>query len=75
MRGVTFGNGLFIGFAVGAIALGMIIRLAPEFFIAYSVGKSDGYQMGQIDAINGEIKFQLIKQKGGSTKWEKIERK
>ena len=31
------------------------------------------YKKGQIDAINGIIKYELVKQNNGSSEWEKKE--
>jgi hypothetical protein len=38
----------------------------------YLGGENDGYTKGQIDAINGEIHYQLEKQPNGETEWVRI---
>jgi hypothetical protein len=38
----------------------------------YLGGANDGYKKGQIDAINGEIHYQLEKQPNGETEWARI---
>ena len=38
-----------------------------------SVNVKDAYKQGQIDVINGKIKYELVKQSNGSTEWEKID--
>ena len=40
-------------------------------FIAFSCGTDIGYKHGQIDAINGNIHYYLVKQSNGEMKWVK----
>jgi hypothetical protein len=56
----SFLMGLLIGIWIAVISLSLMTY-------------ENGYKDGQIDAIiNGNIKYELIKQGDGSTKWEKI---
>jgi len=32
----------------------------------------DGYKQGQIDAVNGEIRYGLVEQDDGETLWQRI---
>jgi len=34
--------------------------------------KKTGYKQGQIDAINGNIKYELVEQPDRTTKWKEI---
>jgi len=55
-----------------------IIMLIVAFIIIISASfnfYNSGYMNGQIDAINGKIKYKLITNKDKSTKWNKIEEK
>jgi len=40
--------------------------------ISYIGGINDGYKVGQVDAINGEIHYHLEKQPNGEMEWVKI---
>ena len=40
--------------------------------MSYLGGAHDGYKKGQIDAINGEIHYQLEKRPNGETEWIEI---
>ena len=53
--------GIIIGFVVGFLFLCCITIVNLS------------YKKGQIDAINGTIKYELIKQDNGSSEWEKKE--
>jgi hypothetical protein len=53
----------------------VFIILSIGFISGYFVGKSYGYKKGQIDAINGIIKYELIKQENGESKWKRIKDK
>jgi len=52
--------------------LGLLVGFGIGFFICgiFSLSQPD-YKDGQIDAINGVIKYELQVQADGSTKWEK----
>ena len=52
---------------------GMILGLGLGVLImAFILGGS--YKKGQIDAINGKIYYELVKQSNNTIKWEKIEK-
>ena len=50
---------------------GMIfgIMIGVLFTVSFMLGN---YKNGQIDAINGNIHYELVQQNDGSTNWEKI---
>ena len=51
--------GLGIGFVLGCMLSAIVM--------------GNWYKEGQIDAINGKIKYELVTQSNGSTEWEKID--
>jgi hypothetical protein len=51
------------------IIISLLICLS---IMSYLGGAHDGYKKGQIDAINGEIHYQLEKQQNGETEWVEI---
>lgn len=53
--------------SIMVITLGL---LGMMYFFTFA-GERIGYKQGQIDAINGVIKYELVEQEDGSTKWEK----
>ena len=55
------------GYWYGMI-LGIVIGFAVCLFIF-----SGSYKNGQIDAFNGDMKYELVIQKDNSSKWVKIE--
>lgn len=46
------------------------IVAATAALVSYMNGWEAGYWRGQIDAINGVIKYELVKQPDGSVEWE-----
>jgi len=54
-----------VGFSI------IIIIMVCILFIAFSCGTDIGYKHGQIDAINGNIHYYLVKQSNGEMKWVK----
>lgn len=60
----NFVTGMFVGLIIGAIMIALIAKDISD----------DYYKKGQIDAINGNIKYELvIIQSDGSTEWGKRE--
>jgi len=49
----------------------LIITIAIISCVCIGITKN-AYKQGQIDAINGKIKYQLVKQNDGSTSWKYI---
>ena len=49
----------------------LMLIIASIGITTHYVGKEKGYKQGQIDAINGNLKYELITQPDGTTKWEK----
>lgn len=39
--------------------------------IWYGIGKDDGYRQGQIDALTGKVKYELVVQPDSTRTWEK----
>lgn len=58
--GIAF-LGFFAGFAVGTALIILIVEMT---------GLPYGYRQGQIDAINGVIKYELQTHDDGTTSWE-----
>ena len=56
-----FIKGLSIGMSIGAATLLLYMILSPD------------YRQGQIDALNGVIKYELLKHDDGATTWELID--
>ena len=53
--------------------MGVVMGLFVAFLFATWVTRDwDPYKNGQIDAINGNIKYELVEQADGSTSWERI---
>uniref|UniRef100_A0A6M3LQ74 Uncharacterized protein n=1 Tax=viral metagenome TaxID=1070528 RepID=A0A6M3LQ74_9ZZZZ len=55
-----------------------IIMLIVAFIIIISASfnfYNYGYRTGQIDAINGNIKYELVTDRNKITQWEKIKEK
>lgn len=67
MESSSFLPGAFLGFIAGVAAALFVL-------INWPVGSAP-YKQGQIDAINGKIRYELVKQKNGSVVWERIEKK
>ena len=53
---------------VGALIISIVYVLLFALF-------QDDYKRGQIDAIRGNIKYELIEQDNGESKWEYITEK
>lgn len=51
--------------------LGVVVGILMCFVVMFAIYMND-YKDGQIDAINGDIKYELVVQKDNSTKWERI---
>lgn len=56
------------------ICICMIIFIVISAF-GFLIGYREGYQSGQVNAIRGNIKYELVEQRNDSTKWKKIKRK
>jgi hypothetical protein len=56
-----------------SITLAIVGGFVLGFLISVSVHGT--YKEGQIDCINNVIKYELVKQEDGSTKWQEIIRK
>ena len=54
--------------AVGIAALFVAGMIAGIFIM------SGNYKQGQVDAINGIIKYELVEQEDGHTEWGKVEK-
>jgi len=52
-----------VGFSI------IIIIMVCLLLIAFLCGASIGYKHGQIDVINGNIHYYLVKQSNGEMKW------
>jgi len=50
----------------------IIISIIMFCLAIFLISFDHGYKHGQIDAINGKIKYKLVKQNNGSIKWEEI---
>lgn len=46
------------------------VILAIFVYGCNSLSERCGYKQGQIDAINGVVKYELVKQPDGTTYWE-----
>jgi len=59
-------NGAFIilGVFIGAIVMWVLL-----------VVLGDTYEKGQIDALSGTVKYELVKQDNDSVQWQRIEDK
>lgn len=55
------------------IFFGMLGLLAVIVFVVLFAAEMRGYEKGQIDAINGEIKYHLIEQPDQTVVWERVE--
>ena len=51
------------------IVVGLIFFIAWVLILATF---KENYKLGQIDALNGIIKYELIRQDDNTTQWEKI---
>ena len=58
----------FFSFLVGIVFGGLLFLLV---LVASGSRYADGVKDGQIDAINGKIKYSLVSQEDNSTIWEK----
>jgi hypothetical protein len=62
-------NDFMAGVMIGVmVATGFLLLIITNVY-------DSRYMQGQIDAINGNIKYELVEQYDGSTKWKRIERK
>ena len=55
--------GFIVGWIFGVFFIIAVLCLSGSRYI-------DGVKAGQIDAINGKIKYELVKQCDNSTRWE-----
>lgn len=57
--------------------IGMLIGMLIILIISLITGNTynDGYETGQIDAINGKIEYQLVVNPDKTSQWEKIEKR
>lgn len=53
-----------LGFAIAGMAFSLL------FVLPQSAMKREHYRAGQIDAANGVMKYELVKQDDGTTTWE-----
>lgn len=51
--------------------LAILSIIGISSFTAYIINEG-GYKRGQVDAINGKIKYELKSQEDGATEWRKI---
>lgn len=65
MNNDNFGAGFFGGFILGAV-IGII--LWAVFFNPIK----EGYKRGQVDALTGNIKYELVTQPDSTKTWEEI---
>lgn len=54
------------------MTIGFLIGILLSLIVALSSSGGATYRDGQIDCINGKIKFQLIVNPDNSVSWEKI---
>lgn len=59
--------GMIAGFAVGTVLIALV-TMGSE-----SANRSSGYRQGQIDALNGVIKYKLQEQDDGAVTWEAVD--
>ena len=52
----------------GVVAIAIVAFLFGILLMAFIIG--NGYRKGQIDAINGNIIYELVTQPNGEMKWE-----
>jgi len=60
---------------VVAILLGLFVLFFGALFIGYNDGVGAGYKRGQVDCLNGKVKYELKTNEDKSVEWvEKEER-
>ena len=52
----------------------IVVLIIIGIFVFIGLGGSIGYKEGQIDAIRGDIRYELVEQSDGSTDWKKIKK-
>lgn len=65
MKGDT-GVGFIVGICAGAVLLSIIIFLTGSTYV-------DGYKDGQVEALTGKVKYELVEHKDKTISWERIE--
>ena len=66
MNGYTF-------FGVAMVTMGAVVILCLGILIGATVTKNQSYRQGQIDALTGQIKYELQTNEQGETTWQMIE--
>jgi hypothetical protein len=56
------------------VGITMVLCMALTIFIAIS-NYNDGYKDGQVDAINGKVKYELKENEDKTTEWVEIKNK
>jgi len=51
-----------------------IVIIAIGFIFGFALGSKDGYKMGQVDSINGKIKYELVIKPDKTSTWERIKK-
>ena len=54
------------------IALGVLVLGGTLFLIGHRLYE-DGYRRGQIDCLNGVVRYRLVEGHDRETKWEEVE--
>lgn len=55
----------------GLVAVAVMIMCLLGYGLGAYAGWNQGYYDGQVDAINGTIKYELVTQKDGTSNWSK----
>ena len=55
----------------GCVAMiGLVVLAVVISIVTYDNGKSSGYRQGQIDALTGTVKYELVSHPDGTKTWE-----
>lgn len=54
---------------IGGLLVVFVFLAAVLWCVAYSVGNEFGYRQGQIDALNGEVRYELKTQPDSTKVW------
>ena len=65
-------NGYTI-FGVAMVTMSAVVILCLGLFIGWAATDKQSYRQGQIDALTGQIKYELQTNGQGETTWQKIE--
>ncbi len=63
MKG-DYSTGIVIGVIIGVIIIGILTAILDPI--------RDSYKQGQVDALTGQIKFELVSNPDSSKTWERI---